>query len=298
MHLEFGVHLPIHGIYSYEDIMKVAVTADKLGYNSLWVGDHFYLPREYYVNTGGDPAKPDKLDAWTILAALAGQTEKIRLGTRVSPIPFYIPARLAKIVTTVDIISGGRVDFGVGAGWFKEEAVSYGVWWGNHKERISKMLEGLEVILKLWTEDKATYKGRYYTIQNAPFWPKPIQKPYPPIWFGGSSKAILEATVKYGKGLFPLPDTPLGKFKEISKRIVETMEEFGRKRKISLASSLSYPEGLGEKPPEWISKVESYVECGADTILIDISKTCVPPNKALTLLRDFSKSIFPRYSIP
>ena len=115
--MRFGVHLPTHGEYGYAEVLKVSLVADELGFNSLWIGDHFYLPREFYEKTGWDPDKPNKLDAWILLSALAVQTKRIRLGARVSPLPFYEPARLAKIVATVDIISGGRVNFGVGAGW-------------------------------------------------------------------------------------------------------------------------------------------------------------------------------------
>ncbi|MBS7617272.1 LLM class flavin-dependent oxidoreductase, partial [Candidatus Bathyarchaeota archaeon] len=193
MHLKFGVHLPTHGEYGYREILEVSLVADELGFDSLWVGDHFYLPREFYEKTGWNPDKPNKLDAWTLLSALATQTRRIRLGTRVSPLPFYEPARLAKIIATVDIISRGRVNFGVGAGWFKDEAVSYGIYWGRHESRIFRMLEALEIILKLWVEEgRVTYMGEFYRVIEAPFWPKPLQKPHPPIWFGGSSEAILK----------------------------------------------------------------------------------------------------------
>lgn len=293
MSLHFGVHLPIHGRYRYRDVLKVSVVADRLGFYSLWVGDHFYLPEEYYARSGGDSTKPDTLDAWTVLAALACQTEKVRLGTRVSPIPFYTPARLAKVVTTVDIISEGRVDFGVGAGWFKEEAISYGVWWGDHRERISRMLEGLEIILKLWTEDRTTYKGKHYEVYNAPFWPKPVQKPHPPIWFGGVSDQILEATVKYGVGLLPPSDISAEEFKKLAGRMTRIAESSGGKR-ISSVASISYPEGLGGEPSEWLSTIEEYIEAGADGILIDFSRVGTPSDEAVSVLKKFSGQVFPR----
>jgi len=294
--LEFGVHLPIHGTYGYQDTLEVSIAADDLGYHSLWVGDHFYLPRESYIIMGGDPNRQDKLDAWTTLAAIATQTRNIKLGTRVSPIPFYLPARLAKMVTTVDIISKGRVFLGVGAGWHKEEAVTYGVGWGNHQERISKMLEGLEVILKLWMEDRATYKGKYYMVDNAPFWPKPIQKPHPPIWFGGSSTTIIDAAVKYGDGLLPLTDIPLEKFEELVSEVSKRAERCGRKRKLTLAPSLSYPDGVGNKPSEWLSKIEAFNKKGAGLILLDFSETKVSPGRAVEFLKDFSQTVFPACS--
>jgi len=294
MPLEFGVHLPTHGGYGYKEVLKVSMAADELGFNSLWIGDHFYLPREFYEKTGGDPSKPNKLDAWTLLSAVSSQTRRIRLGARVSPLPFYKPGRLAKIVATVDIISGGRVNFGVGAGWFRDEAVSYGVWWGKRRERISRMLEALEIILKLWTEgDKITYKGKYYTVTEAPFWPKPLQKPHPPIWFGGSSDEIVEGAAKYGDGILPLSDFPLEKFMDLADRVTKAVGD--KAKKISLAPSFTYPNGLGEKPREWLSKIEDYVKAGADAIIIDFSMTCVPPDRAVSMLKEFSRTIFPKY---
>ncbi|MEM1582131.1 MAG: LLM class flavin-dependent oxidoreductase [Candidatus Bathyarchaeia archaeon] len=294
MKLKFGVHLPTHGEYGYKEILEVSLIADELGFDSLWVGDHFFLPREFYEKTGWDPDRPNKLDAWILLSALAVQTKRIRLGARVSPLPFYDPARLAKIVGTVDIISGGRVNFGVGAGWFKEEAISYGVYWGKHGERISRMLEALEIILKLWVEDgRVTYRGKYYSVIEAPFWPKPLQKPHPPVWFGGSSNAILEATAKYGDGLLPLSNFSIEDFRRIALRISEI--ESKKKRKILLAPSFTYPDGLGESPDEWLSRVEEYFRAGANMFIIDFSMTRVSPKRAIDVLEEFSRVVFPRY---
>ncbi len=297
MSLNFGVHLPTHGGYGYKEVLKVSVAADELGFDSLWVGDHFFLPRDFYEKTGGNPNKPNKLDAWTLLTAVACQTRKIRLGARVSPLPFYEPARLAKIVTTVDIISNGRVNFGVGAGWFKDEALSYGVWWGKRKQRISRMLEALEIILKLWTErSRVTYEGKYYRVVEAPFWPKPLQKPHPPIWFGGSSNEILEAAAKYGHGLLPLSDLPLEEFRRLVRRFTELRKD--KSRKLILAPSFTYPNFLGVGPSEWLSRVEEYAEAGAHAILIDFSMTCVPPDEAILMLKKFSRRVFPKNRVP
>lgn len=295
MRLQFGVHLPIHGAYDFSATLKTAITADRLGYHSIWVGDHFFLPDTAYVNMGGDPRRPDKLDAWTVLAAIAVQTRQVKIGTRVSPIPFYLPARLAKILATVDVISHGRVILGVGAGWYKEEAVSYGIEWNSHRERISKMLEGLAVILKLWTEDRATYSGRYYKVADAPFWPKPVQKPHPPAWFGGSSKAIIEATVRYGNGILPLTDISFEKFQELTSQINNTAERLKIEKKITMAPSLSYPGGVGTNPSEWLKNTQRYAEKGADLILLDFTQTKVSQGKAIEFLKEFSQKVFPYY---
>ncbi|MEM4461744.1 MAG: LLM class flavin-dependent oxidoreductase [Candidatus Bathyarchaeia archaeon] len=288
----FGIHLPTHGRYSYRDILEVSIAADRLGFDTLWIGDHFYLPRRFYEGTGGDPSKPDKLDAWTLLSAIACYTERIRLGPRVSPLPFYNPGRLAKMVATVDIISGGRVNFGIGAGWFRREAISYGVGWGSHEERISRMIEALEIIVKLWVSDSSvTYQGRYYSVVKAPFWPKPLQKPYPPVWVGGSSDRIIEVAVRYGVGILPMSNTSIDRFRDLVRRVSEA----SRGRVISIVPSFTYPDGLGRKLSEWRSKIDEYIEAGADGIIIDFSMTNVPLDEAVSMLREFSASIFPEY---
>ncbi len=295
MSLNFGVHLPIHATYGYEDVLKTSILADKLGYDYITVGDHFYLPSRSYRRIGGDPDKPDKLDAWATLAALAARTKGVKLSTRVSPMPFYLPARLAKIVATVDIISGGRAILGVGAAWHEEEAVAYGVGWGNHKERIERMMEGVEIILRLWSEDKTTFRGNYYRVLEAPFWPKPIQKPHPQIWFGGASKAIIDATAKYGDGVFPLTDTPPDKLKDLNNRLRKAEKKQCRKTGATLAPSLSYPEGIGKTPSQWIENVEVQKSIGAGLILLDFSTTYAPPGKAQLFLKDFAGKVLTKF---
>ncbi|KYH39490.1 MAG: F420-dependent oxidoreductase, partial [Candidatus Bathyarchaeota archaeon B63] len=271
LRLKFGVHLPIHVPYDYEAFLETSIIADRLGFDYLTVGDHFFLPAELYTKVGGDPNRPDKLDAWTALAAVAARTERIKLGTRVSPIPFYLPSRLAKIVTTVDIISHGRVFLGVGAAWHKEEATSYGVKWGSHAERIERMLEGLRIILSLWSQEKATFEGKYYQVREAPFWPKPVQKPHPPIWFGGSSEAILDAAARYGEGLFPLTDMQPEELVGLHRRLMGLGGRYMRENPPILAPAVSYPGGIGRKKSDWTSKMESQIEMGAGLVLIDFS---------------------------
>jgi len=269
--------------------------ADKLGFDYVTVGDHFFLPAESYIKIGGDPFRPDKLDAWIALTALASKTENVKLGTRVSPIPFYLPSRLAKIVATVDVVSDGRAVLGVGAGWHKEEAISYGIRWGSHKERIERMLEGLKIILSLWSEEKATFRGKYYQVLEAPLWPKPVQKPHPQIWFGGSSDAILEATARYGDGLFPLTDTPLDKLQSLHYRLIEAGKRCDREKPPMLAPALSYPTGIGMEKSEWIRRVESQLEIGASMVLIDFSAGYAPLRKAQEFLEEFACEVFPSF---
>jgi probable F420-dependent oxidoreductase len=296
MKMSFGVHMPIHGAYDYEAFSKTSMLADKLGYDFITVGDHFFLPSRSYERMGGDPDRPDKLDAWVALATLAVNTKRAKLGTRVSPVPFYLPSRLAKVVTTVDIISGGRAQLGVGAGWHREEAVSYGVKWGSFKERIDRMVEGLKIILRLWSEEKATFKGEYYSVSEAPFWPKPVQKPHPPIWFGGASDAIVDATARYGDGLLPTTDMPKDKLQALYRRVREAEKKYDRRSHVMFASSLSYPDGVGETSSEWTRNVESQKEIGVNLVLIDFSTTHAPPAKTQKFLKAFKDEVLLKFS--
>ncbi|MFQ6094680.1 MAG: LLM class flavin-dependent oxidoreductase [Candidatus Bathyarchaeia archaeon] len=296
MGLMFGVHLPIHGAYSYEFVLKAALLAEELGFRSIWVGDHFFLPPDTYRKTGGDPSKPDKLDAWTTLAALATKTNRVTVGTRVSPIPFYHPGRLAKIVTTLDIISGGRVILGAGAGWHKAEAVSYGIPWLNLQKRIERMMEGLEIIVRLCRDERVSYEGKYYSIKEAPFFPKPLQKPHPPIWIGGSSLGILKATAKIGDGWVPSSDMPPRTFGESASKIKELAESYGRDpSKISLAAGVTFPTCLGKEPSRWGERVEMYFKNGAQHILIDLSQSLLSFKQVSEFLRLFARHVLPSY---
>jgi alkanesulfonate monooxygenase SsuD/methylene tetrahydromethanopterin reductase-like flavin-dependent oxidoreductase (luciferase family) len=150
------------------------------------------------------------------------------------------------------------------------------------------------VILRLWAEEgRVTYRGRYYRVVEAPFWPKPVQKPHPPIWFGGSSKAILEAAVKYGYGFLLLSNTPVKDFGRMASHINEMSKKLGKR--VLLAPSVTYPDGIGENPKDWLSKIEEYSEAGADMIILDFSMTKVSPDKSMNMLKEFSKAVFPIY---
>jgi len=201
--------------------------AEKVGFDALWVPDHLFLPERIYravKSTGGR----DILDAWTTLAAMAVVTKRVKLGPCVAPIPLRNPAILAKTVTTLDNLSKGRFILGVGAGWFAEEFQGYSVPWDKFPIRIAKMREGITIMKKLWTEASTSHQGRYYTLKDAALWPKPVQKPHPPIWFGGKSEAILKATAELGDGWVAFSMTSQ-EFKEKYTKIGALAKKLGRK---------------------------------------------------------------------
>lgn len=137
------------------------------------------------------------LEPWTALSAIATETKNLRLGVLVTCNLFQHPSILNKVATTVDIISGGRLEFGLGAGWFERECHDYGIPFPEVKVRIEQLEESAQIIKKMWIEDKPNFKGKYYSINSVEAYPKHIQKPHPPIWIAGSGHKILKIVAKY-----------------------------------------------------------------------------------------------------
>ncbi|UCE11258.1 MAG: TIGR03560 family F420-dependent LLM class oxidoreductase [Candidatus Thorarchaeota archaeon] len=190
MKVKFGVHIEPQLGYTYSQALAIAKEAERLGYESFWCSDHLFLNQ--------NSAEQNCLEAWTLLAALAAETETIRLGTTVTCNSYRHPSLLAKIAASVDMISNGRLWFGYGAGWKKIEYKAYGYDFPKVQVRMDMMEEALEIIKLLWTEPSPTYKGKHYSIENAFSAPKPIQKPHPPILIGGDGeKRTLKAVAKY-----------------------------------------------------------------------------------------------------
>jgi F420-dependent oxidoreductase-like protein len=190
--LKFGVFLPFYAFKAYNSTeqyqrLKSAVQeCDRLGYDSVWVDDHLM-----YNNTS-------ILECWVTLSALAASTSRIRLGTMVTCSAHRNPGLLAKAAATLDVVSNGRLEFGIGAGIQEAEHLAYGFGFPKPSIRIAQMEEALEVIRRLWTYPKASFQGKYYSLKDAICEPKPIQKPRPPIVVGGSGeKHTLRVVAKY-----------------------------------------------------------------------------------------------------
>ena len=189
--IRFGVFLPFYAFQSkpaeyYTQLKNVVQECERLGYDSVWLDDHLM----YKDST--------ILECWTTLSALASATSRIRLGTMVTCTAHHNPALLAKSAATLDVISSGRLEFGVGAGVQEAEHQAYGFDFSKPAERIAQLEESLEVIRRLWTYPKASYVGKHYSLIEAVCEPKPRQKPRPPIIVGGGGeKHTLKVTAKY-----------------------------------------------------------------------------------------------------
>ncbi|GIW40998.1 MAG: LLM class F420-dependent oxidoreductase [Candidatus Binatia bacterium] len=187
--VEFGVQLAPEKL-DYDSLRRAFQLVERLGYESVWLNDHF-LPLQ------GDEDDPH-FETWTLLPALGKATQKIRVGVLVSGNTYRHPAVLAKMAATVDHILGGRLEFGIGAGWAEREHRAYGIPFYTARERAERLGEALETILRLWTRDRADFRGRYYRLEDAPFAPKPLQRPHPPIVVGGQGrKWILPLVARY-----------------------------------------------------------------------------------------------------
>lgn len=166
----------------WEDIVGVAQHVEDAGYDGIWVADHF-MPNQ--DDTSGPTG-----EAWTILAGLAQATSKARLGTMVTGNTYRHPAVLAKQAAQVDIISGGRLVLGLGAGWQENEHAAYDIPFYTTGERLRRLDEAAQIIRSLFADDNTTFEGRYYTIKDAPLAPKPVQRPGPPLLIGGGGEKV------------------------------------------------------------------------------------------------------------
>ena len=164
---------------------------EELGFDSVWVMDHFWW-KYYDYNC---------LECWTTLSAIAAITNKIRIGPLVSCNIYRSPSLLAKMAATLDVISNGRLDMGIGAGWFEEECESYGISFPPPAARVGGVKDAIQIMKRMWTQEKATYEGTYHHIKDAICEHKPIQKPHPPIWIGGKGKSMLKLTALEADGI-------------------------------------------------------------------------------------------------
>jgi F420-dependent oxidoreductase-like protein len=162
--------------------VDVALRAEQLGFHSIWVYDHFHnVPR---------PAHEAVFECWTTMAAISQRTSRIRLGQMVGCNSYRNPGLLAKITSTLDVISGGRLEWGIGAGWYENEYRGYGFEFPKPKDRIGMLRESVEIVKSMWTNAETTYDGKYYKTVRANCDPKPLQKPTPPVWIGGGGEQL------------------------------------------------------------------------------------------------------------
>ncbi len=184
--VKFGLTLPQFGA-SWSEVKEIASLADEVGWDSVWVADHF-------LGVGSD----DPLEAWTEMSAVAAITRRVELGFLVLCNSYRPPALLAKMAVTLDAVSHGRLILGYGAGWFAQEYEAYGYDFPPIGTRLRQLEEGLQILKRMWTEEQTTFHGAHYHVENARCLPRPTRKPHPPILIGGAGeKVLLKLVARY-----------------------------------------------------------------------------------------------------
>jgi len=178
-------------VEKYEAMTRCALEAEAAGFDAVFLYDHFH--------TVPDPVPESVFECWTSMAALARDTKTIRLGQMVTCNSYRPPALLAKMASSIDVMSHGRLILGIGAGWYEHEYEAFGYPYPDTPERLRMLRESLQVIKAMWTLGDASFDGRYYHLRGAINEPKPVQKPHPPIWIGGGGeKVTLKLVAQYG----------------------------------------------------------------------------------------------------
>jgi F420-dependent oxidoreductase-like protein len=240
---------------TWEQWLSLALACEEHGFEALFRSDHYYSV----------VSAPDRgsTDAWTLLAALAARTERVRLGTLVSPVTFRHPAVLAKAATTVDEISGGRAELGLGAGWWTEEHETHGFPFPPVPERMEMLAEQLEIVHGLLKEPVFTFEARHYTLRDCPFIPKSVQQPHLPVIVGGKGGAgIARLAARWAdeyNTFFVGPDEARTRFT----RVRDAVDAQGRDQD-TFTTSLMTQVVVGADQAELISRIERLMEFDPD----------------------------------
>ena len=250
---------------TYDQLLAVAKAAEAGGFTAFFRSDH-------YQHMGGVDPGPGSTDAWITLAGIARETTTLRLGTMVTPVTFRLPGPLAIAVATVDAMSGGRVELGLGTGWYDAEHASYGIPFGTFGERFEKLEEQLAIVTGLWSTpagDTFSFTGRHYSLTDSPALPKPAQAKLPIVIGGGGPKRTprLAATYADEFNLPPFPHTPQVA-RDAFARVRAACETQGRDpEEITYSACVPY---RGEGAEETIDKLGGYGDAGAQRVYVQL----------------------------
>lgn len=276
---------------TYDDLLAVACEAEALGFDAFFRSDH-------YLTMGDGLGEPGPTDAWVTLAGLARDTGRIRLGTLLTAATFRLPGPLAIAVAQVDAMSGGRVELGLGAGWFEQEHAAYGIPFPPTRERFDRLEEQLAIVTGLWTTpagERFSFAGRHYQITDSPALPKPVQAPRPPLVVGGWGRARTPALAARYADEFNVPFPPLADFAPQVGVVRAACESAGRDpADLTVSAALVVCCGddeetyrrraaaIGRDPdelrangaagtvPEVVDRLAAFVEAGAQRIYLQV----------------------------
>src|SRR5208282_659512 len=253
--IKFNAALP-NG--DFANLAAFARRAEDLGFYSVSLDDHFFMR-----GIMADPGQPH-LECYTTLSAIAAMTTRVKIVPLVTAMSYRNPSLLAKMMATLDNVSGGRFIAGLGAGWFKEEYAAYNFPYPSNAERIEQMGEGIKVLKAMWTQDEPSFHGRYFSVDKAYCFPRPIQRPYPPIMIGGGGKRILQIAAEEADILNLNPPVTEG-FVDIAKAMKFGKDEM--KRRIGMVRDFAKAAG---RPAEAIElSAMSFVISAKEKSVVD-----------------------------
>lgn len=268
--MKVGVHLPHIGLAATrEGIRDFAQAVEGLGFDSVWVSDHVVVPRHIgsrypYSRTGDFPVPADVpwLEPLSTLTFVAGCTERVALGTTVLIVPMRNPVLTAKWLATLDVLSGGRLILGVGAGWMEEEFAALDAPFANRGRRLD---EYLDIIRALWTQQNIAFDGEFYQLRDVGFAPKPLQQPHPPIWVGGHGQRALRRAARIGDAWHAVGVSPARLAEEYA-----TVQEYAREEGRDVALTLRTGIRLDDDDlTEAIERMRAYREAGVSHFVVE-----------------------------
>lgn len=314
--LPIGCTLPTSGAAADPAALgDLAQAAEELGYDSVWISDHVVVPQQIsssypYSPDGRFQLQPTHpyMEPLAALGYLAGVTRKVRLGLAVLVMPYRHPLLTAKMIATLDNLSGGRIDLGIGAGWMREEFEALGLDAEVYDHRGSATDEQLRILKTVWTQDVAGFDGRFYRFAPVGAHPHPIQKPHPPIWVGGHTKPALRRTAHLGDGWLPIggrppADLPPHEVAECMATIRSEAQRVGRDPssirlrfncQVDLNPDVSDGRPFSGAPDVIIDQFRSYANAGADSFLVSFGRRS--PADYQHCLRQFAEKVRPAIS--
>ena len=313
--MRYGFYIPTRGPTATRDgILALAREGERLGLHSAMIADHIVLPVESqstypYTLDGKHPSAGDALETFSILGVVAGATERLRLVTSVLVLPYRNPVLTAKMAASLDVLSGGRLTLGVGAGWLKEEFAALNS--PAFEARGAVTDEWILIFKQLWSQSPASFNGRFYRYSDIRCEPFPLQQPHPPIWVGGHSRAALRRTARHGDGWHPvgavaaspLPPHEMRAHLATLKRLTEAEGRDFSALTISYKAPLydtDVPTSDGSRrlfsgaPEQTAEDIRSFASIGVDELIFDCRGQSIA--ESIERLQWFATTVIPLVS--
>ncbi len=316
--MQFGLSMPNRGPLAKPEVMKeIAVTAEKLGYGYITASDHLVVPRKIdanypYSETGefrwSSDGETDCMEQFTLLAWIAAVTSTIRVMTSVIVIPHRNPVFMAKSLATTDVLSGGRVTVGCGAGWMPEEFEALNLPPFASRGQVTN--EYIDVMKACWSDPNPSYDGEFFKFANVDTDPRPVQDPHPPIWIGGESMPAIRRAVSHGDAWYPFGSNPKFRMDKLETytarldKLKKVADDAGRDiSTIALSYNCAFHSAQEQEhvdggrqsftgsPEQRAEDIRSFAEAGVSTMIVNVAAN--DKNAMLTRMAEFAENVMP-----